>query len=154
MFSIKCTDGNINIEKGSHLSASEYFISHPDKAEIELNCTKSQLANVIDFLKHMDSEHKNNPIIIERPLRAKPVLDEQEQKWFSMDIDSTFIYINVAEQLGIEPLHNLCCAKIASEIIGNKTEALKHKFQIEDDFTAEEKDQINEFFNWVDIFNK
>ena len=136
------------------MSASEYFGHFSEKGDSQLNCTKSQLANIIEFLKHVDSEHKNNPIIIEKPIRSPPVFDDYEKKWFALDIDLTFTYISIAEQLGIESLHNLCCAKVACEIIGNKTESIRLKFQIEDDFTAEEKEQINEYFNWVDIFNK
>ena len=156
MLLIHCRDGSLNMHDFKHLFLSEYIAEEAMKMELNLSdITKSEFNYINEYLIHMLEAHNLKPPVIARPLRTKPDLDEYEMKLFdSMSIDSALRYATISEYLRLSCFNDLCCAKIAYEMIGLKTMQLRQKFGIEDDFTNVEKLEIDDYFDWVSIFQK
>ena len=60
--------------------------------------------------------------------------------------------IKAADDLKIESLLNLACAKVSLIIKGMTKPEIREFFNIENDFTSEEEDQIKDEFKWAEEF--
>lgn len=122
------------------------------EGEIPLNNLKTDtLKRIIDFCTHY-KEAKLSPI--EKPLKSDS-LAEVVDKWYCdfMEIKKTDEIIELviaANNLDIEPLTELACAKLATLIKGKTAEEIRKKFGIENDFTPEEEAQIREENKWAE----
>lgn len=74
--------------------------------------------------------------------------------WFATftDKDQSIIFelILAANYLDIQPLLDLCCAKVASLIKGKTPEEIRRTFNIVNDFTPEEEAQLLEENKWCE----
>ena len=110
---------------------------YPDDAEVPLNNVKS---NILKKIKE-----------IERPLPSqnfKECVSEWDFNYINVDIDLIFDLILGANYMDIKPLLELASAKVASIIKGKNTEEIRKTFNISNDFTPEEEQQILEENKW------
>lgn len=110
----------------------------------------SILSLVVEYLvQYRDSK----PVEMPKPLPGKPFRDlvtEWEYKYTSQELPIIFELILAANYLDIPGLLDLCCAKVASEIRGRSVEEIRSIFQIENDFTPEEEQQIRDENRWCE----
>ena len=104
------------------------------------------LKKVVEYLVHYkDTE----PTEIPKPLPSANLLevtDEWDVNYInSIDLDTTFDMIQAANYMDIKPLLDLSCAKVASLMKGRSAEELRTMFNIENDLTAEEQKEYEEF---------
>ena len=117
----------------------------------ELNLIKvnsKYLKLIIEFLEHYkDSE----PKIPERPLsdRFEKLVDEWTKNFFSkLKLDDIFSLILSSNFMNIKCLIDLCCAYIADTIKGKTPEEIRLIFNINNELTTEEENQIREENQW------
>ena len=122
---------------------------YPDDAEVPLNNVKSNILKKIkEYLEHYENEE---PKEIERPLASQnyqECVSEWDFNYIEIDLDQIFELILGANYMDIKPLLELASAKVASIIKGKTTEEIRKTFNITNDFTPEEEQQIREENQW------
>ncbi len=121
---------------------------NPDSNEIQLDIKSDILKKIKEYLEHYENEE---PKQIERPLPSQK-FDECVEPWdfkyIDVDLELIFELILGANYMDIKPLLELASAKVASIIKGKTTEEIRKTFNIQNDFTPEEEQQILEENKW------
>ena len=120
-----------------------------DIIEFTANNVKGNiLKKIVEYLEHYkDTEPKE----IERPLPSqnfKECVDEFDFNFTEIDLDMLFEIILASNYLDIKPLQELASAKVASILKGKTTEEIRRTFNITNEFTPEEEQQIIEENKW------
>ena len=122
---------------------------YPDDAEVPLNNVKSGILKKIkEYLEHYQ---ESDPKEIERPLASQNYQDCVEPwdyEFINVDLDLIFEIILAANYMDIKPLLELASSKIASIIKGKTPEEIRKTFNIQNDFTPEEEQQIRDENQW------
>jgi S-phase kinase-associated protein 1 len=108
------------------------------------------LQKVIEFLEY----YIDFPLSeIERPLRSsdmKKVVGDWYANYVNVPQDELFELITASNYLGIGPLLDLTCAKVAAMIKGKTPREIIAKFNIQNDFTPEEEDAVRAEQRWAE----
>ena len=121
---------------------------NPDSTEIPLKLKSEILKKVKEYLEHYKDKE---PLEIERPFPSnnfKECVDEWDYNFTDIGLDIIFELILASNYLDIKSLLELGSAKISSILKGKTTEELKNIFNITNDFTPEEEQQIIEENKW------
>ena len=121
---------------------------NPDSTEIPLKLKSEILKKVKEYLEHYKDKE---PLEIERPLPSnnfKECVDEWDYNFTDIELSILFELILASNYLDIKSLLELGSAKISSILKGKTTEELKNIFNITNDFTPEEEQQIIEENKW------
>ena len=114
------------------------------------NVKKAVLEKVIEFCEH----HKEEPLQdIEKPLKTnniKDVVSAWYGEFVSVPIEELYEIILAANYLDIKPLLEVTCAAVAAMMKGKSIEEIRTLFNIENDFTPEEEEQIREENKWAE----
>ncbi|CAI2379979.1 unnamed protein product [Moneuplotes crassus] len=124
-------------------SGTEEVIPLPD-------VEKSVFEKVLEFCLH----YKEEPLQeIEKPLKTNNIKDVVSQ-WYgefvSVEIEQLYEIILAANYLDIKPLLEVSCAAVAAMMKGKSIEEVRELFNIENDFTKEEEEQILEENKWAE----
>ena len=122
---------------------------YPDDAEVPLNNVKSNILKKIK--EYLDHYQDSDPKEIERPLASQNYQDCVEPwdyEFINVDLDLIFEIILAANYMDIKPLLELASSKVASIIKGKTPEEIRKTFNIQNDFTPEEEQQIREENQW------
>jgi S-phase kinase-associated protein 1 len=114
------------------------------------NVTSKALVKIIEFCKY---HHQNGPMKeIEKPLTStdlKIAVSEWDGTFIqSFEQEDLFELILAANFIDLQPLLDLACAQVATQIKGKTPEEIRQTFNIENDFTPEEEEQIREENKW------
>ena len=106
---------------------------------------------VLEYLTHYNGQR---PQEIEKPLSSSDLKNVTDE-WSSMFIDKMLLddLVNLtvaANVLGVNPLLNLCCAKIAAMCKDKNEEEIFKVFNITETFTEEEKEKIKKDNQWIE----
>ena len=122
---------------------------YPDDAEVPLNNVKSNILKKIkEYLEHYEN---TEPKEIERPLPSqnfKECVDEWDNNYINVKINMILYLILGANYMDIKPLLELASSKVASIIKSKTTEEIRKTFNIINDFTPEEEQQIIKENKW------
>jgi S-phase kinase-associated protein 1 len=77
-------------------------------------------------------------------------IDEWDQKFMNVDQEMLFEIILAANYLDIKPLLDVGCKTVANMIKGKSPEEIRKTFNIQNDFTPEEEDQIRRENEWAE----
>ncbi|KAF8428662.1 E3 ubiquitin ligase complex SCF subunit sconC [Tirmania nivea] len=114
------------------------------------NVNGSVLTKVIEWCEH----HKNDPAPAadeETDSRKKSTdIDEWDQKFMQVDQEMLFEIILAANYLDIKPLLDVGCKTVANMIKGKSPEEIRKTFNIQNDFTPDEEDQIRRENEWAE----
>ena len=120
-----------------------------DAIEFKVDKVKGTvLKKVVEYLEHYKDQE---PKEIERPLPSQnfnECVDDWDYNFIDLDLDKIFEINLAANYLDIRPLLELSGAKIASLIKGKTTQEVRKIFNIENEFTPEEEEQIIEENKW------
>ena len=120
-------------------------------AEIPLPNVKAEvLRKVIEFCEH----HLEEPMSeIEKPLKSQ-AMGDVVQKWYAefVEVEQVLLFelILAANYMDIKPLLDLTCATVASMIKGKNPEDIRSTFNITNDFSPEEEQQVREENKWCE----
>ncbi|KAI8818259.1 putative negative regulator sulfur controller-3 [Fimicolochytrium jonesii] len=117
------------------------------------NVSSSILKRVIDYCTH----HKDDPVAATEDdkdafesSRKKPEdIDEWDANFIKGTNDELFDIILAANYLDIKSLLDLGCKTVANMLKGKTPEQIREMFNIENDFTPEEEDQIRRENEWA-----
>ena len=70
--------------------------------------------------------------------------------YVNVDQETLFEIVMAANYLDIKPLLELSCAKVASMIKGKDVKQIRQFFNIENDFSPEEEQQVMEENRWAE----
>ena len=114
------------------------------------NVSRNILELVMEFWRRI----KDHPLPeIEKPLKTDNLLDivpEWYAQFVDVDQETLFDVILAANYLDIKPLLELTCAKVATMIKGKTVVEIRKLFNIENDLTQEEENQILEENKWAE----
>jgi len=114
------------------------------------NVNESVLRKVIEWCEH----HRNDPLQTaddESDARKKTTeIEEWDQKFMQVDQEMLFEIILAANYLDIKPLLDVGCKTVANMIKGKSPEEIRKTFNITNDFTPEEEEQIRRENEWAE----
>jgi S-phase kinase-associated protein 1 len=108
------------------------------------------LKKVIEWCTH----HKGDPPASnddDADSRKKSTdIDEWDQKYMQVDQEMLFEIILAANYLDIKALLDVGCKTVANMIKGKSPEEIRKTFNIQNDFTPEEEEQIRRENEWAE----
>jgi len=114
------------------------------------NVNESVLKKVIEWCEY----HKTDPPASaddDSDSRKKTTdIDEWDQKFMQVDQEMLFEIILASNYLDIKPLLDVGCKTVANMIKGKSPEEIRKTFNITNDFTPEEEDQIRRENEWAE----
>ncbi|KAF1983462.1 S-phase kinase-associated protein 1A [Aulographum hederae CBS 113979] len=114
------------------------------------NVNEPVLRKVIEWCDH----HKKDPPASaedDSDSRKKSTdIDEWDQKFMQVDQEMLFEIILAANYLDIKALLDVGCKTVANMIKGKSPDEIRKTFNIQNDFTPEEEDQIRRENEWAE----
>ncbi|KAJ2907197.1 E3 ubiquitin ligase complex SCF subunit scon-3 [Zalerion maritima] len=114
------------------------------------NVNEAVLRKVLEWCDH----HKNDPPSTgddDNESRKKTTdIEEWDQKFMQVDQEMLFEIILAANYLDIKPLLDVGCKTVANMIKGKSPEEIRKTFNITNDFTPEEEEQIRRENEWAE----
>ncbi|KAF5514620.1 E3 ubiquitin ligase complex SCF subunit scon-3 [Colletotrichum fructicola] len=114
------------------------------------NVNEAVLRKVIEWCEH----HRNDPPVNadeENDARKKTTeIEEWDQKFMQVDQEMLFEIILASNYLDIKPLLDVGCKTVANMIKGKSPEEIRKTFNITNDFTPEEEEQIRRENEWAE----
>lgn len=114
------------------------------------NVTSTVLKKVLEYCEH----HKDDPAepADDSEIRAKKSTEigEWDLKFLQVDQEMLFEIILAANYLDIKPLLEVGCKSVANMIKGKSPEEIRKQFNIENDFSPEEEEQIRRENEWAE----
>ncbi|MCJ1373557.1 hypothetical protein MMC20_004785 [Loxospora ochrophaea] len=114
------------------------------------NVNEAVLKKVIEWCQH----HKSDPPATaddDSDSRKKTTdIEEWDQKFMQVDQEMLFEIILAANYLDIKALLDVGCKTVANMIKGKSPEEIRKTFNIQNDFTPEEEDQIRRENEWAE----
>ncbi|CAG8036413.1 unnamed protein product [Penicillium salamii] len=113
------------------------------------NVNEAVLKKVIEWCEH----HKNDAPSAsddDDNRRKTTDIDEWDQKFMQVDQEMLFEIILAANYLDIKALLDVGCKTVANMIKGKSPEEIRKTFNIQNDFTPEEEDQIRRENEWAE----
>jgi S-phase kinase-associated protein 1 len=133
--------------------------SHPDDADVEdagdvvplPNVKSDILEKVIQFCSHYVQCLHDAGVTEEKdlPNEEKQDLDKWNKDFTRVDQQTLFELILAANYLNIKPLLDLTCMTVANMIKGKTPEEIRKTFNIENDFTKEEEEEVRRENQWA-----
>lgn len=102
------------------------------------NVTGAILTKIIEYCQH-HIEHAEDPNI-----------KEWDQTFVDIEQDALFQLILAVNYLDIHSLLDLGCKKVADRMKGKTTEELREMYNIKNDFSPEEEEQIRKENEWCE----
>ncbi|KAI4609497.1 uncharacterized protein J4E87_005312 [Alternaria ethzedia] len=114
------------------------------------NVNEAVMKKVIEWCGH----HKNDPPATQdddSDSRKKSTdIDEWDQKFMQVDQEMLFEIILAANYLDIKALLDVGCKTVANMIKGKSPDEIRKTFNIQNDFTPEEEEQIRRENEWAE----
>lgn len=113
------------------------------------NVNESVLKKVIEWCEHHEHDPQNTGEDDDNRRRTTDI-DEWDQKFMQVDQEMLFEIILAANYLDIKALLDTGCKTVANMIKGKSPEEIRRTFNIQNDFTPEEEDQIRRENEWAE----
>jgi len=114
------------------------------------NVNETVLRKVLEWCEH----HKNDPATApddDTDSRKKTTdIEEWDQKFMQVDQEMLFEIILASNYLDIKALLDVGCKTVANMIKGKSPEEIRKTFNITNDFTPEEEEQIRRENEWAE----
>lgn len=118
-----------------------------DVGEIPLvNVDSKTLDDILNFLEKFYADKPENP----DPKSLESLKDTWATRYSALDQAVLFNVILAANYLDIKDLLDVACKAVANMIKGKTPEEIRRTFNIKNDFTPEEEEQIRKENEWVE----
>ncbi|KOS18611.1 E3 ubiquitin ligase complex SCF subunit sconC [Escovopsis weberi] len=115
-----------------------------------VNVNEAVLRKIVEWCEH----HRNDPPLTQdddSDARKKTTdIEEWDQKFMQVDQEMLFEIILASNYLDIKPLLDVGCKTVANMIKGKSPEEIRKTFNITNDFSAEEEEQIRRENEWAE----
>ncbi|KAI5596687.1 hypothetical protein POPTR_002G018700v4 [Populus trichocarpa] len=149
-FTLKSSDGEA-FEVDEAVALESQTIKHmieedcADNAIPLPNVTSKILSKVIEYCK----KHVETPKSDDRPSSADDDLKSWDAEFVKVDQATLFDLILAANYLNIKNLLDLTCQTVADMIKGKTPEEIRKTFNIKNDFTPEEEEEVRRENQWA-----
>eukprot|EP00891_Asterochloris_glomerata_P003426 jgi/Astpho2/3426/Aster-07027 len=110
------------------------------------NVTSKILAKVIEYCKfHVEAEQGPD----DKPAKTEEDIKTWDTEFVKVDQSTLFELILAANYLNIKPLLDLTCLTVANMIKGKTPEEIRRTFNIVNDFTPEEEEEVRRENQWA-----
>jgi S-phase kinase-associated protein 1 len=115
------------------------------------NVKSEILKKVLEYCNHHHSFVASAGVTdeIDLPQEEKTTLDKWDKEYCKVDQQTLFELILAANYLNIKPLLDLTCQTVAGMIKGKTPEEIRSTFNIENDFTPEEEEEVRRENQWA-----
>ncbi|KAL8782862.1 MAG: hypothetical protein Q9213_005039 [Squamulea squamosa] len=114
------------------------------------NVNEPVLRKVIEWCVHHRSDPPASTDDDSDSRKKTTDIEEWDQKFMQVDQEMLFEIILAANYLDIKPLLDVGCKTVANMIKGKSPEEIRKTFNIQNDFTPEEEDQIRRENEWAE----
>jgi len=114
------------------------------------NVNESVLKKVIEWCTHHRADAPATADDDSDSRKKTTDIDEWDQKFMQVDQEMLFEIILAANYLDIKALLDVGCKTVANMIKGKSPEEIRKTFNIQNDFTPEEEDQIRRENEWAE----
>ncbi|KAI0128738.1 Skp1 family, dimerization domain-containing protein [Xylariales sp. AK1849] len=114
------------------------------------NVTESVLRKVIEWCEHHKGDAPATNEDDNDNRKKTTEIDEWDQKFMQVDQEMLFEIILASNYLDIKPLLDVGCKTVANMIKGKSPEEIRKTFNITNDFTPEEEEQIRRENEWAE----
>ncbi|KAH8515103.1 hypothetical protein Peur_046645 [Populus x canadensis] len=149
-FTLKSSDGEA-FEVDEAVALESQTIKHmieedcADNAIPLPNVTSKILSKVIEYCK----KHVETPKSDDRPSSADDDLKSWDAEFVKVDQATLFDLILAANYLNIKNLLDLTCQTVADMIKGKTPEEIRKTFNIKNDFSPEEEEEVRRENQWA-----
>lgn len=110
------------------------------------NVSSKVLAKVIEYCKfHVDAKSGN----ADKPSKLDDDVKAWDMEFVKVDQSTLFELILAANYLNIKSLLDLTCLTVANMIKGKTPEEIRKTFNIKNDFTPEEEEEVRKENQWA-----
>lgn len=109
------------------------------------NVTGEILGKIVEFCQHHVGDKP-----IEKDEKRTDDIAEWDADFCKVDQEELFEIILAANYLDIKPLLDLTCKTVANMIKGKTPEEIRRTFDIKNDFTPEEEEQVRKQNEWCE----
>ncbi|KAH7332156.1 hypothetical protein KP509_20G072000 [Ceratopteris richardii] len=121
-----------------------------DIVEIPLNVSSQILSKIIKYCRYHALEVPNNGEGDgKRPALSEEDVTHWDGKFLEVDQATLFDLILAANYLNIQSLLDLTCQRVADMIKEKTPEEIRRAFNIENDFTPEEEEEVRRENQWA-----
>ncbi|KAK9808732.1 hypothetical protein WJX72_002711 [[Myrmecia] bisecta] len=111
------------------------------------NVSSKILAKVIEYCKyHVDAAKKTDG---DKPTKSEEEIKQWDAEFVKVDQGTLFELILAANYLNIKSLLDLTCQTVANMIKGKTPEEIRKTFNIPNDFTPEEEEEVRRENQWA-----
>jgi len=114
------------------------------------NVNEAVLKKVIEWCQHHKGDAPASADDDSDPRKKSTDIDEWDQKFMQVDQEMLFEIILAANYLDIKALLDVGCKTVANMIKGKSPEEIRKTFNIQNDFTPEEEEQIRRENEWAE----
>jgi len=114
------------------------------------NVNGAVLKKVIEWCEHHRGDPPSTDADDTDSRKKTTDIDEWDQKFMQVDQEMLFEIILASNYLDIKPLLDVGCKTVANMIKGKSPEEIRKTFNITNDFTPEEEDQIRRENEWAE----
>ncbi|CCE33685.1 E3 ubiquitin ligase complex SCF subunit scon-3 [Claviceps purpurea] len=114
------------------------------------NVNEAVLRKVIEWCEHHRSDPPQAQDDESDGRRRTTDIEEWDQKFMQVDQEMLFEIILASNYLDIKPLLDVGCKTVANMIKGKSPEEIRKTFNITNDFTPEEEEQIRRENEWAE----
>ncbi|KAI9677520.1 MAG: hypothetical protein M1817_006474 [Caeruleum heppii] len=114
------------------------------------NVNEAVLKKVIEWCTKHKDDPPTNPDDDSDSRKKTTEIDEWDQKFMQVDQEMLFEIILAANYLDIKALLDVGCKTVANMIKGKSPEEIRKTFNIQNDFTPEEEEQIRRENEWAE----
>ena len=123
------------------------LVDYEDNTEVPLpDVNGTTLGRIVEYLKHYEN---SEPKPIPKPLKNShidEILDEWDFNFVdNIPLDESIDLLNAANYMDIEPLLQLACCKISSEMIDRPVEEVRELFGITSEISKEEMEEMDKY---------
>ncbi|KAI9506239.1 hypothetical protein GGI25_002142 [Coemansia spiralis] len=127
-----------------------YDLGETDEAIPLPNVNGNVLEKIIEYCTHhMDDPPALNEEYDDLPKRSDDI-EPWDEKFIDVDQELLFEILLASNYMDIKPLLDLGCKTVANMIRNKSAEEIRKMFNIEEDFTEEEKEQIRRENEWAE----
>ena len=122
---------------------------YQDKSEFPVNnVNKKNLQKIVQYLEQYENKDPTNPKAPLPSKNFKDCVDDWDFKFLPTELEDVFELFQGANFMDIQPLMELTAAKIADVIRNLSADDIRKTFNIQNDFTKEEEEQMIKGDKW------
>jgi len=114
------------------------------------NVNETVLRKVLEWCEHHKKDAAQPQEDDSDSRKRSTDIEEWDQKFMQVDQEMLFEIILAANYLDIKPLLDVGCKTVANMIKGKSPEEIRKTFNIQNDFTPEEEEQIRRENEWAE----